>query len=105
MGRRKCTPKTIEWLAVDLANQLGPFCPLAKLRAILRRYPAPGNPDYAYFQGFLEGREPKYAARCKNITGKLVLLNFLSRYGNDRCFNAQMEGRRDGLLIQLGEFD
>jgi len=103
--RKKTCQKTVEWEEVDLANQLGPFCSLTKLRAILRRYPAPGNPDYAYFQGFLQGREPRYVARPQTIPGKLVLLNYLSNHGIDPCITAMSEGRRDGLLIQLGEFD
>ena len=103
--RKKPSPKAVEWEEVDLANQLGPFCPVGELRAVLRKYPAPGNPDYAYFEGILEGRDPKYASKPKNIPGKLALLNFRCTLAVDPCRTAHAIGCRDGLMIQLGFFD
>ena len=104
-ANKKCA-ENLSWVAADLANALGPFGSLERLKELLETYPAPDSPEYQYFHWLASGLDPAYLPpKALSVPDHLAVLDTLAHISDDWALAQKAAGLRDGILIQFGDFD
>lgn len=95
-----------DWAGIEMANALGPFGQLQLIRRVVSDYPAPGNPAYRYFIGFLRGRDSAYRPPdTMTVHDHIAHLDTLSQKAALPCLKEDAAGFRDGLRVQFDYFN